>query len=642
MLARGPEAEVVERRRRSRAVRVRPVAHAHRAASFRGRRHRRDRPLASRAARLVGERAPPAPGRRQRDRGRARARRVVPGGRPPAPPRTRSRGSRTAATSTSSPSLLTGGRRSGDARGGPDDRHRQVQGPQRHVRPSGRRPGPALRRRARSPSAVRDQDVPARIGGEEFAVLLRNPGPMDAVEVGERVRQAVATLDLGRLGIPGVSVSVGVANATSPEEPIAALVDRADQALLRAKRAGRDRVIAGVGGSPPIPSPGWTGQPTPTSSTRSHPSTTRKRRPRLPGWAARSGAADGEVPLLTNGQLAQVFHDIGDLLEVKGELVFKTVAYHRAADAIGRSPIEVARAYREGRPPEIPGVGKAIADKLEELATTGRSEYRDKLLAEFPTSLLEMLRLPGLGPEDRPADLHGARRQDARRAQGGRRGQADPRHPRPHRADRAERSSRASSASNAREGRLLLPQAKVLIDEISAGLLRRPRRRADRARGLVPPPEGDDRRPRPPRRDGLARSRSSRRSSTCRRSRRSSGGARTRPRFGSAGAARRSTSCSCARTRRGTYLIHFTGSKEHNVRLRAMARDKGWSLSEYGFAKIGEDGEIAHRPRRASCGPSPTEAEAYAFLGLPFIEPELREDARRDRGGARRHACRPS
>ena len=94
-------------------------------------------------------------------------------------------------------------------------------------------------------SAVRDQDVPARVGGEEFAVLLRNPGPMDAVEVGERVRQAVRDLDLGRLGIPGVSVSVGVANATDPEEAIAALVDRADQALLRAKRAGRDRVIAG-------------------------------------------------------------------------------------------------------------------------------------------------------------------------------------------------------------------------------------------------------------------------------------------------------------------------------------------------------------------------------------------------------------
>ena len=119
----------------------------------------------------------------------------------------------------------------------------------------------------------------------------------------------------------------------------------------------------------------------------------------VPGAAMEAATEPGEVPLLTNGQLAQVFHDIGDLLEVKGELVFKTVAYHRAADAIGRSPVEVSRGYREGKPPDVPGVGKSMADQLAELATTGRSEYREKLLAEFPTTLLEMLRLPGLGPK---------------------------------------------------------------------------------------------------------------------------------------------------------------------------------------------------------------------------------------------------
>jgi diguanylate cyclase (GGDEF)-like protein len=94
-------------------------------------------------------------------------------------------------------------------------------------------------------TAVRDHDVPARIGGEEFAVLLRNPGPDVAVEIGERVRHAVRDLDLRSVGVPGVSVSVGVANARTADEPIQALLDRADQALLRAKRGGRDRVIAG-------------------------------------------------------------------------------------------------------------------------------------------------------------------------------------------------------------------------------------------------------------------------------------------------------------------------------------------------------------------------------------------------------------
>jgi len=74
----------------------------------------------------------------------------------------------------------------------------------------------------------------------------------------------------------------------------------------------------------------------------------------------------------------------------------------------------------------------------------------------------------------------------------------------------------------------------------------------------------------------------------------------------------------------GTYLIHFTGSKEHNVRLRAMARDQGWSLSEKGFVRLGEDGEPL--TGAADLRTFATEPEAYAFLGLPFIEPELRED----------------
>ena len=92
--------------------------------------------------------------------------------------------------------------------------------------------------------AVREDDVPARFGGEEFAVLLRNPSPEIAVEVGERVRRAVASLDLRRLGVPGVSVSVGVAVAESPDVALDVVVDEADQALYRAKRAGRDRVVA--------------------------------------------------------------------------------------------------------------------------------------------------------------------------------------------------------------------------------------------------------------------------------------------------------------------------------------------------------------------------------------------------------------
>jgi diguanylate cyclase (GGDEF)-like protein len=93
-------------------------------------------------------------------------------------------------------------------------------------------------------SAVREDDVPARFGGEEFVVLLRNPDPGVAVEIGERIRAAVRGLDLRRLRVPAISVSVGVAVADGPEDSIESLIEVADRALYRAKRGGRDRVVA--------------------------------------------------------------------------------------------------------------------------------------------------------------------------------------------------------------------------------------------------------------------------------------------------------------------------------------------------------------------------------------------------------------
>jgi diguanylate cyclase (GGDEF)-like protein len=93
-------------------------------------------------------------------------------------------------------------------------------------------------------SAVREHDVPARFGGEEFAVLLRNPSHEIAMEVGERIRAAVKQLDLREFGPSHVTVSVGVAMARMPDQPISEIVDQADHALYRAKRGGRDRVIA--------------------------------------------------------------------------------------------------------------------------------------------------------------------------------------------------------------------------------------------------------------------------------------------------------------------------------------------------------------------------------------------------------------
>ncbi len=118
----------------------------------------------------------------------------------------------------------------------------------------------------------------------------------------------------------------------------------------------------------------------------------------LPAHEAAELDGGGEGPL-TNGDLARIFHEIGDMLEIKGELVFKTVAYHRAADTIGRSPVDLIAAYQAGTPPRIPGVGPAISDKIAELATTGRLAFYERLAAEVPPGLVDLLRLPGLGPK---------------------------------------------------------------------------------------------------------------------------------------------------------------------------------------------------------------------------------------------------
>jgi DNA polymerase (family 10) len=335
-------------------------------------------------------------------------------------------------------------------------------------------------------------------------------------------------------------------------------------------------------------------------------------------------AESGTPELPSNAALADVFHEIGDLLEIKGELVFKTVAYHRAADAIGRAPVEVARAYREGRPPLIPGVGKAISDKLAELATTGRSAYHEKLRSEFPATLLELLRIPGLGPktvrtlysrlgiatiEDLKVAAETGRLRDLRGL-----------------SQRTEQLVLEGIARlERRERRLLLHHARAIIDELSSGLLDvlevgriLPAGSFRRRRETI----GDI--------DLLAESNEPERvvatfvglpsvESVIAR-----GPHKAAVKLGGRGP---NVDLMLMRPHEaGTYLIHFTGSKEHNVRLRAMARDRGWSLSEYGFARIDDAGEIIPAADGGELRVFATEAEAYAFLGLPFIEPELRED----------------
>ena len=301
---------------------------------------------------------------------------------------------------------------------------------------------------------------------------------------------------------------------------------------------------------------------------------------------------EDDVPLPTNGELARIFHDIGDMLEVKGELVFKTVAYHRAADAIAHSPVEVAAAYRAGNPPRIAGVGQAISDKIAELARTGHLAFYDRLVAEVPPSLVELLRIPGVGPRtvrilneelgiETLEDLRQAAEAGRLRTVKGL-------------SEKTEQSVlEGIAALEARETRMLLGTAEELVETLIGELLD--------TRGLVSiVPAGSFRRRRETigDLDLLAES-----SDPAALVARFTGLASVDKVLGSG------SHKAAVRLLRGpqvdlmimppgaagTYLIHFTGSKDHNVKLRGRARDRGWSLSEHGFLRIGEDGEPLDR-----------------------------------------------
>jgi DNA polymerase (family 10) len=327
---------------------------------------------------------------------------------------------------------------------------------------------------------------------------------------------------------------------------------------------------------------------------------------------------------LTNADLARVFHEIGDILEVQGEIAFKTIAYHRAADTIGRSPIDLVGAYRAGDPPKIAGVGAAIGDKISELVTTGRMAYLERLRSEVPATLVELLRLPGLGPKT-VRQLHeelgiATINQLKAAAEAGR--------------VRAVRGLSERTEQLILDGirriesepprRMYLHEAEEHIAALTEILAAVP--------GVVSvEPAGSYRRRRETIGDLDLLAETTEAGALMARFTQLGAPADVVARGGHKSAIRlvRGPQVDLMVMPPGTagaYRLHFTGSKEHNVRLRARARDRGWSLSEYGFQRIGEDGEPL-TGADAELRTFATEEEAYAFLGLPFIEPELREDA---------------
>lgn len=316
---------------------------------------------------------------------------------------------------------------------------------------------------------------------------------------------------------------------------------------------------------------------------------------------------------MSNSELARIFGEIADMLDILGEVVYKAVAYRRVADAVERYPDDVAALFRRGTPPKLPGAGPALTAKLAELSQTGRLEYHERLRAQVPSGLLDMLRIPGVGPRtikqlhgelgiDSIEALRAAAEQGALRSLKGL-------------SERTEQNVLAGIARiEQRSTRLLLHDA----DELVAGLIARLRA----TRGVVRlEAAGSLRRRRPtigdldllaavdepaaliaaldalPEVDHVVSAGTDKSSIVL----------RDGPQV---------DLMVCEPAAWGTHLVHFTGSRDHNVALRGRALARGWSLSEKGF-KVMESGELQFVA---------SEEEVYARLDMAWVAPELRED----------------
>jgi DNA polymerase (family X) len=335
---------------------------------------------------------------------------------------------------------------------------------------------------------------------------------------------------------------------------------------------------------------------------------------------------------LPNAAIADALEELGDLYELDGAIVHRVQAYRTAARTVREAAVSVAALARAGRASELPGIGKTLQEKIAALLETGTIPAAERLRAKFPAGLIALTHLPGVGPK-RARLLHeelGIDSLDALReaALGQRLRTVKRLGPKfeasvlaalaalPVDADGAPTDPRAL----ARSRRLLLPAALELGEALAAGLREHGpgdarvelagslRRGAESVKDIdlvavTAQPEALAR--------ALERVEQIEAVSAGDAVERSRVGARGRTHSGVAVDLR-----IAAPEQWGNLLQHFTGSGAHNAALRTHAVRSGLHVSEYGVL---DDASAGTR----TCA---TEAEVYGLLGLPYIEPELREN----------------
>ncbi|MCS6774808.1 MAG: DNA polymerase/3'-5' exonuclease PolX [Anaerolineae bacterium] len=317
---------------------------------------------------------------------------------------------------------------------------------------------------------------------------------------------------------------------------------------------------------------------------------------------------------LSNQQLADLFNDIADRLEIQGEVVFKVRAYRTAAENIASHPRPLAELWAEGKLDEVSGVGKEIAKKIDELMRTGQLAFYERLRAEVPDGVAALLRVPGVGPKrakefweklgvDSIEALEAAARAGKLRAL-------------PRMGERAEQSILAGIDALKRRavGRFRLGDVRPLAERLIAALRAVPSVYAVEAAGSLRRGKEtigdldllvatDD--PAPVIRAFLEQP----------------GVAQVLAAGETKASVRLENGLQVdirALSPRvwGTALQYFTGSQQHNIRIREIAQRQGFSLNEYALTRLADGAEEQFAD----------EASLYARLGMAWIPPELRED----------------
>ncbi|HEX2391864.1 MAG TPA: DNA polymerase/3'-5' exonuclease PolX [Solirubrobacterales bacterium] len=319
---------------------------------------------------------------------------------------------------------------------------------------------------------------------------------------------------------------------------------------------------------------------------------------------------------MTNAEIAAALEELGILYELDGAVKYRVLAYSTAAKAIRESPISVAELAAQGRATEVPGVGKTLAEKIDALLTTGEIPAAVKLKAKFPPTLIEVTRVPGVGPKTARRlfeELEISSMEDLKTA-----AEAEKIRHVKGLGPKAEENILAAlerlGEPGEGPGRLLLSKVKPVAEELAAALREHPAANRVEVAGSV--------------RRWAETCKDIDLIATAEEPAALAEHLVSHPLIAAAGnpgpnGVRAQTHNGISVDLRivppaafGNLLQHFTGSQAHNVQLREEAVARGLSVSEHGITEA-RSGEVE------LCE---SEAAVYERLGYAYVEPELREN----------------